>query len=378
MQYTTLGRTGLRVSRLGFGAMRLPMKGDRVDRDLSTPLLRRAVEAGINYIDTAVFYCGGDSQSAVGEALQDMRDRVVLSTKNHYFGEDEGEWRRLLEESLERLRVDTIDIYNTHGVNAASLRDAVRPRVHGWLLRAREEGLIRHICTSFHDKPDALREVVDSGIYASVTLQYNMLNRELEEAMAYAHEAGLGIVVMGPLGGGRLSGTSNVLSTLLPSVTRVPELGLRFVAANPHVNVVLSGMSTLQQVEENVRALDKPGTLSADEVALINEQVGRLRNLSDLPCTACGYCLPCPHGVDIPRVFDHYNQARVYDIWDFSRRVYGNWVKQNPETGRPANACIQCGACTPKCPQKIEIPARLAEAHRALTGPETDTPACPA
>ncbi|MCJ7552226.1 MAG: aldo/keto reductase, partial [Anaerolineae bacterium] len=155
MIYRTLGRTGLKVSQLGFGAMRLPMTevdGEKVvNRDLAVPMIHRAFEAGLNYIDTAVGYCNEDSQRAVGAALKGWRDKIVLSTKNHYYGDDEKQWWAHLENSLERLDVDYIDIYNHHGINWKRYEEDVEPRVSKWMLAAKDQGLIRHICTSFHD-----------------------------------------------------------------------------------------------------------------------------------------------------------------------------------------------------------------------------------
>jgi uncharacterized protein len=257
MIYRELGRTGLKVSQLGFGAMRLPMCGEgenaHIDRELAIPMIHRAFEAGVNYIDSAVGYCNSDSQRVVGEALKGWREKIVVSTKNHYYGEDEGEWWKLLEQSLERLQVDYIDIFNHHGMGWEGYTQHVKPRVGQWMQKAKEHGLIRHICNSFHDNNEALIKLVDSGYTSSVTLQYNMLDRQLEEGIAYAHEKGVGIVVMGPVGGGRLGVTSQVLEQMIPGVKRVPELALRFVLANPNVTVALSGMSTMQQVIEKDR-----------------------------------------------------------------------------------------------------------------------------
>ncbi len=366
MQYTTLGNTGLRVSRLGFGAMRLPMEGETINRDLAIPMIHRAFEGGVNYIDTAVGYCNGDSQRVVGEALKGWRDKVTVSTKNHYFGESYDDWRRNLDDSLERLQIDTIDIYNTHGISRDKLTNAVQPRVLKWLEKARDEGLIRFICTSFHDKPEVLPEVVDSGLFAAVTVQYNMLNRELEAQMAHAREQGVGVIVMGPVGGGRLGGSSEALVKAVPGISRVPELAVRFVAANPNVDIVLSGMSTMEQVEENLRVLSDDRELSAQDITAINDHVAKLKAMSDLNCTGCGYCKPCPHGVNIPRAFDLYNQARVYGLWEYAREQYANWLKRRADNNLPPDACTQCGECAPKCPQKIAIPERLAEVHKAL------------
>lgn len=359
MRHTTLGRTGLTVSRLGFGAMRLPMKDGRVDRDLAVPMIHRAFEAGVNFIDTAVFYCDKDSQVVVGEALQGWRDRVVVSTKNHCFGQDEKEWWTNLEDSLRLLRVDSIDLYNTHGVNARSLEEAVLPRVAGWLRRAKDRGLIRHIGTSFHDSADALRKVVDSGIYESVILQYNLLDRDLEEGMAHAKAKGLGVIVMGPVGGGRLGAPNEVLGGLLPDVRRMPELALRFVLSNPSVDVALSGMETMEQVEENVALVSGLRPFSAEELGIIDRQLARLRETRGVPCTACKYCQSCQAGVDIPRVFSIFNSAEVYGLADTARREYGGLQVK-------ADACSGCGACEETCPQKIAVRGELRRLHGIL------------
>ncbi len=364
MQYRTLGRTGRRVSQLGFGAMRLPMKGDAVDRDLAIPMIHRAFEGGVNYIDTAVGYCKQDSQRAVGEALKGWREKVTVSTKNPYYGENEKEWWANLENSLKRLDVDCIDVYNTHGINWKTYADCVEPRVSKWMLKAKEQGLIKHICTSFHDSNEALRKVVDTGFYDSVTLQYNLLDRQLEDAIAYAHQKGMGVTVMGPVGGGRLGVSSEVLQGLLPGVKRVPELALKFVLANPNISIALSGMSTMQQVEENVKVAGEPMGLSDEEYAALSEHLVRLEKMSDLYCSGCAYCKPCSSGVDIPQVFRIYNEARVYGLWEQAREAYDG-MRNNKSS---AESCVECEECLEKCPQKIEIPKRLKEADSALKG----------
>jgi len=363
MQYRMLGRTGYKVSQLGFGAMRLPMKNDKVDRDLAIPMIHRAFEAGVNYIDSAIGYCNGDSQVAVGEALKGWRDKIVVSTKNHCYDNNEKEWWTNLENSLKRLQVEYIDVYNTHGVNWKSYTDCVEPHISKFLKKAKDQKLIRHICTSFHDSNDALRKLVDTGFYESVTLQYNLLDRQLEDAIQYAHEKGMGVTVMGPVGGGRLGVDTDVLKEMLPAgVKRVPELALRFVLSNPNISVALSGMSTMSQVEENTATASREGALTPAEIKAIAEHLERLKKAADLYCSGCGYCKPCPNGVDIPLVFRLYNEARVYGMWDNAKGSY-SWHRTEKKT---AEFCEECKTCLEKCPQKIPIPDRLKEAHAAL------------
>jgi predicted aldo/keto reductase-like oxidoreductase len=370
--YRTLGKTGLKVSQLGFGCMRLPMtgRGDeaRVDRDLATPMIHRALDAGVNYVDTAVGYCNGDSQCAVGEALEGRRDQVVLSTKNPYYGPNEKEWWQNLEDSLRRLRTDHIDIYNHHGMGYQAYVNEVAPRVSHWMRKAREQGLIRHICNSFHEVNEDLKRLVDTGYTSVITLQYNILDRRLEEGIAYAHEHGVGVVVMGPLGGGRLGATAKVLEDLVPGVRRVPELALRFVLSNPNVSVALSGMSTMQQVQENVAVGDNAAPIGQADSDLLMAHVERLKAMADLYCTGCGYCMPCPNEVNIPMIFDRFNWGRVYGLWEPARGGYDVISRFDWAPGKRADACIQCGACEKKCPQKLPIRKQLQEAHEALKG----------
>ncbi|MFA6133403.1 MAG: aldo/keto reductase [Phycisphaerae bacterium] len=372
MIYRTLGRTGLKVSQLGFGAMRLPMKGEGkaavVDRDLAIPMIHRAFEAGVNYIDSAVGYCNEDSQRAVGEALKGWREKIVLSTKNHYYGDNEQEWWKHLEDSLSRLQVSRIDIYNHHGIRGARYDEIVKPVMSKWMRKARDQGLIKHICCSFHDDNAALMKLVDTDYVDVITLQYNIMDRQLEEGIAYAHAKGIGIVVMGPVGGGRLGADSEILSQILPpNVRRIPELAMRFVLANPNVAIALSGMSTMQQVEENIATCSDATALSEVDKAAIDEQLTRLSRMAELYCTGCGYCMPCPRKIDIPQLFKVFNHARVYGLWPHARKHYASiQTKARAGKGAAADACTECGACEDKCPQNLPIRKQLKEVHQNL------------
>jgi len=373
MNYRTLGNTGLRVSRLGFGVMRLPMEGSgaeaRVNRELAIPLLRRAVELGVTYFDTAVGYNNQDSQRAIGEAFAGgLREKVVLSTKNPYYGASEKEWWAHLENSLERLRTPYIDCYNHHGTNATQFREYVLPVLSKWMQKARDQKLIRHICLSFHDSAEGLREIIRSGYPEVITLQYNLLDRYLEEPIAEARKRGIGIVVMGPVAGGRLGASSKPLEEMVPGIRRVPELAMRFVLANPSVDVALSGMENLAQLEENAATCADAATLSNEHRVLIDEQLGRLKELARLYCTGCNYCMPCPKDVQIPKIFEAFNRGRVYGLWKSAKEAYNGIGVQEWNKGEKAGACVECGECDKKCPQKIPVMERLREARAALEG----------
>jgi hypothetical protein len=351
--------------------MRLPTvrRGEKteVDVEAACALVHRAFELGVNYIDTAVFYHDSQGEAAVGEALKGWRDKVIVSTKNHAYEEGEKEWWQNLENSLERLGVDYIDVYNHHGMSWKRYTEIVEPKLSKLMLKAKEQGLIRHICNSFHDSNDALKRIVDTGYTSAVTLQYNLLDRQLEEGIAHAHAKGVGVIVMGPVGGGHLD-ASEVLEGILPGGKSVPELALRFVLANPNVDMALSGMSEPAHVEQNVAIASDGGALGADEQDAIERTLGKLRGMADLYCTGCDYCQPCPRGVSISRIFKTYNRGRVYGLWDSARRQYAGFGKGQWDNGVRADKCNECGACETKCPQKLPIRKQLAEAHKALTG----------
>ncbi|MEK6793447.1 MAG: aldo/keto reductase [Spirochaetota bacterium] len=368
MKMRALGRTGLSVSQLGFGAMRLPMlsNGTTVDRELSTPMFHAAFDAGVNYVDTAVGYCHEDSQRAVGDALKGYRERIIVSTKNPDYGTDESAWRRNLENSLARLNVSCIDIYKHHGINWKRYTEIVEPVSSKWMQKAKDEGLIRHISVSFHDSPENLIKIINTGYPDVITLQYNILDRQLADGIALAHEKGIGIVVMGPVGGGRLGASSPVLEGMVPGIKRVPELALRFVLSNQDISVALSGMSTMEQVRENCAVAADAGVLSGDDTKLIDDRMIQLKKMAELYCTGCNYCMPCPSEVAIPKIFERYNRGKIYGLWDNARSVYATIGREKWDAGQKADSCIECGACEEKCPQHIPIREQLREAHKAL------------
>jgi len=374
MLYRPFGNTGIEVSVLGLGAMRLPMTpdGKRVDDEQAAAIINRALDLGINYIDTAPGYCQGDSERAVGQAIKGRRHQVYLSTKNPVEDASAATWRKYLEQSLRRLEVEYIDFYHMWGINWQRYQERIA--VPGGPLdaarRAKEEGLIRHISFSFHDTPEALVRLIETGQFETMLVQYNLLDRRNEPGIALARERGMGVAIMGPVGGGRLSGRSEVLQQWMGGQLKsTPELALRFVLANPGVSVALSGMSTVKMVEENAVTASRPEPLSAEERAHIAAMLDETKRLADLYCTGCGYCLPCPNQVNIPVNFEYLIYYQVYGLREPARELYsklgqpGHWVE-----GLPASACLECGECEEKCPQHIPIVAQLKEVARILGG----------
>lgn len=384
MKYVEFGKTGLRVSVLGFGAMRLPQREDRTcDYEAAVPLLRCGLDLGINYIDSAYGYINGTSEVAVGKAIKGYdRAGLVLATKIPVGSKEEAEgrvWRAKLEECLRRFDTPYIDLMHFHGLTWEAF--------DGWVSRpgmaleaarqAQAEGLIRHLSFSSHDSVPNIIRLIDTGEFASMLVQYNFLDRHNEPAIDHGWEKGLGVVVMGPVAGGRLAMPRGVfVDTEGVLEVKTPELALRFVWSNPHVHVALSGMSAREQIEENAAAADRVAAMSDEENARILQLVERNQKLAELYCTGCGYCMPCPNGVNIPENFRYMNWYRVWGMEEEAKKAYANLSEKGtwgPWAGRieglKAEACIQCGACEPKCPQKIPIIDQLQQVAATLGKP---------
>ncbi len=381
MIYKTFGKTGIHMSALGFGAMRLPMIEEggkkRVDYDKSTPLLHRAFELGVNYLDTAPGYCAQDSEVACGKALKGWRDKVTLSTKNPIENASGSDWRKRLEGSLTKLDTDYIDFYHMWGISLETYRTQIDVK-DGPLDAARKalsEGLIKHLSFSFHDDPKNMIPIIDSGMFESVLCQYNLLDQSNADGIAYAREKGLGVVIMGPVGGGRLGAPSDVVKRMLGrDVQSTAEMALRFVLSNPNVHIALSGMENLSMLEENARVASIEGPLTEAETQKVHAMLEENKRLMDLYCTGCKYCMPCPQGINIPDCFTLMNYHRVYGLTAYAKAEYqklavpvkdrvNEWEK---EAGEAPTACIECGACEEKCPQKLKIIAQLKETCAAL------------
>ncbi|MCX7746160.1 MAG: aldo/keto reductase [Clostridia bacterium] len=373
MRYKDFGNTGIKISTLGFGCMRFPMikVNDKnvVDEEKACEAILKAYQLGVNYFDTAYFYSDGLNESALGKAVKGFRDQIYISTKSPgHLLKNIGDYRRTLEEQLKRLDMDYIDFYHFHGIGYDSFFE-INEKTK-WLddaFKAKEEGLIRHISFSFHDKPENMKKLVDLGFFESVLCQYSAVDRSNEEAMAYAKSKGLGVIIMGPLGGGRVSGLpKEVASKLGVSVKSSAEMALRFVFANPHIDCALSGMENVQMVEENAAISSNSNPLSEQEIQAINELMEENQKLSKLYCTGCSYCMPCPTNVNIPHIFRMMNYYKVYGIKDYSKNGYAEIGVNEWVPGKRADACTECGLCEDKCPQKIKIREQLKESHQAL------------
>lgn len=373
MQYRTLGKTGRQVSALGFGAMRLPTCGTEadVDRPAAIEMIRFAVDHGVNYIDSAYPYHGGHSERVVGEALADgYRDKASVATKMPiWLVKSAADFDRLFEEQLDRLGTDRLDFYLLHNVQAKSWPRLRELGATDWLAANKRRGRIGHVGFSFHDTYDAFCDVVDGFDWDFCQIQYNYICEFVQAGtlgLKYAAAKGLGVVIMEPLFGGTLASPPESMCRVFEDsgIRRRPvDLALSWLWDRPEISLVLSGMSTLRQVRENVRLADRSGTSTLDDDArsLVTRLQVEYENLSPIPCTSCGYCLPCPLGVSIPVNFELYNNGVTLQGSSFNlcRALY----KGLPEMQR-AQSCTACEECLVKCPQGIDISRLMPEIHK--------------
>ena len=379
MQYRPFGKTGIQVSALGMGGMRFPNhmeNGKQVFHDDETvEMLRHAIDLGVNYFDTAPFYCESRSEELMGRALADgWREKVYLSTKLQInAGSNYDNSRAMLEQSLTRLGTSTIDFYHLWGINWKVFQEVIEPNGPlKMVLKAKDEGLIRHLSFSFHDAPENMGKFIDTGLFESVLCQYNILDTANSDAIQYAHEKGLGVVIMGPVGGGRLGEPSKAIQGMIPGGAKSsPELALRFVLTHPGVSCALSGMGSVSMVDENCAIASNTKPLTEAEQAGIQAATEQMQALSKLYCTGCNYCMPCPQNVAIAENFSLMNLHRVYGLTQHAKKRYTEMASRAdklPEDQRrnTAEHCVGCGLCENRCPQKLKIRKQLAETHRVL------------
>ncbi len=357
MQYRKFGNTGLEISALGFGCMRLPLREDgSVDEEEAISIIRLAIDQGVNYIDTAYPYHDGTSEIVVGKALRDgYREKVYLATKSPMWKlEKEEDFDEVLDEQLRKLQTDHIDFYLLHALGRDRFENKVKAfRLVDHMKRARAEGKIRYLGFSFHDSLDVFKEIVDyTDEWDFCQIQYNYINTTDQAGTAglrYAAGKGLGVIVMEPLLGGRLATLSDhVAAAFSPEKTPV-EHALDFLWNQPEVGFLLSGMSSRRQVEDNLVYASRSGVgmLTAEEEQAYGRAKAVYDKMSMVGCTGCAYCMPCPFGLNIPELFKAYN---VYGL-----RGKGAAKKAYEALEVRADQCRGCRKCEQVCPQHIRV-----------------------
>jgi len=377
VQYRSFGKLDWQPSALGFGAMRLPyLDGDaaRIDEPAAMRMVRTAIDAGVNYIDTAWPYHKEQSEVFVGRCLQDgYRAQVKLATKMpSWLIKEQGDFDKHLAIQLDRLQTDRIDFYLLHALNKThwpNLRDL---KVFEWAEGALKDGRIGHLGFSFHDDLTLFKEIVDAYEWTFCQIMYNYMDVEFQagrEGLQYAASKGLAVVIMEPLRGGSLTvrAPEQIAAIWDEAAARRTQAdwALQWLWNQPDVSLVLSGMSTIQHVEENLASAEcsSVGILTHEELALFDRVSAAYRELSPIPCTDCKYCQPCSSGVDIPGLFSTYNNAQMYGDVQRYRQSYTQFM----DAAKRADRCVACGECESVCPQQIKIIDWLKTAHAFLS-----------
>ncbi|MGH4124828.1 MAG: aldo/keto reductase [Clostridium sp.] len=373
MKYRSYGNTGEMVSTLGFGCMRLPEVEINekwyIDEEKALPMLFSGYASGINYFDSAPYYCHKNSEHAVGKALKSVRSKVKLTTKLPLNDvKKPSDMRRILENSLKNMDTPYIDFYHFWGINKDSLEDIRTNDLFNEARKAKEEGLIRHLSFSFHDDPENMIDIINAGegIFESVLCQYNLLDRANEKSIAYARKKGLGVAAMGPVAGGRLAAPTELYKKLTGKESIATyELALRFVLGNEDISLALSGMETMDMLEKNLAIANVETYMNNSERYKVGIAMEEIKQFSELYCTGCNYCQPCPKNIIIPKIFNMYTYHNVYGLTDVAKKDFDAY-KNNPEKGSMPEACADCGICESKCPQRLKIREELKRVVKIL------------
>ena len=381
MQNRLIKKTGDEISPLGFGAMRLPLKNGKVDRELARKQIYHAIDNGINFIDTAYLY--GDSETFLGEILQgEYRDKVKLCTKLPAINVRKYEdMENILDEQLKRLQRDSIDYYLIHAVDLKTINRLLKRDLLKFISKAKADGKIKHVGFSYHGPKEEFELLVDGYDWDVVMVQYNYFDDNVQastEGIEYAASKGIGIFVMEPLKGGILAGkmpseAEEVFRKANPNKSNA-QWALEWVLNNRNVTCVLSGMNSFEQIDENIAIAEKttPLSLSFEEMETIEYVKRVIRNSLKINCSTCGYCMPCPQGVNIPECMKIYNEKYLFEhkgLFNQSFMDYYQYVGGIMGNEGNAGKCNGCGKCLRKCPQKLDIIEELKKVKKEFEFP---------
>lgn len=371
MQKRIIEKTGDKISTLGFGAMRLPLKNGKIDRIKGKELIYHAIENGVNLIDTAYLY--GDSESFLGEVLTpEIRSKIKLSTKLPSINVRKYEdMEKFLNEQLERLQTDYIDYYLIHAVDLKTVNRLIKRDLFKFIAKAKDEGKIKHVGFSYHGPKEEFDIIIDGYDWDVVMVQYNYFDENVQasmEGIEYAASKGMGVFVMEPLKGGILAGkmpseVEEIFKRADPDKSNA-DWALEWVLNNKNVTCILSGMNTLEQLDDNLRITDRttPLSMTLEEMETVELAKRVMRKSLKINCSTCGYCMPCPQGVNIPECLKIYNEKYLFGhkgLINQSFMDYYQYVGGIMGNRGNAGLCNGCGKCLRKCPQKLDIISEL-------------------
>ena len=386
MLYRKMPKNGDKLSILGFGAMRLPVKQDgSIDEEKATQMIRHAIDNGVNYVDTAWPYHMGESEPFLGRALAEgYREKVKLATKQpQWMVKSPKDMDMFLKKQLEKLNADHIDYYLIHSLVGSSWENIRDLGVTDFLDRAKADGRIINAGFSYHGNAEDFKDIVDGYDWDFCQIQYNFLDENIQagrKGLEYAASRDLGVVIMEPLRGGNLA--APVPAEVMDIWNKADvkrgsvEWALRWVWSHPAVTVVLSGMNEPYQVEENLKFAEEglADSLTPKELELIKIVADKYTELMKINCTECRYCMPCPQRVDIPACFEMYNNLYMFDGKDRLMVMYAaklGGILRGAEKNL-ASQCVQCGQCLDACPQHLPIPQLLEKVVEDFEGPDVE------
>lgn len=364
----------IKVSRLGFGLMRLPTIENNhslIDYKKARELIEKALELGINYFDTAYVYHQKQSEIFTGEIFRDkeLREKIFLATKNPVWQIKKPEdFHTLLDIELQKMQTDYIDFYLFHSLNRERFENVKEMKVFENALKAKEEGKIKYIGYSFHDDISLWKEIIDTYDFDFCQLQLNYLDENYQaglEGLRYAKSKGLHTIIMEPLRGGQLANLPESITENLGEDSAV-NLAFSYLYNMEEVDLVLSGMNEMFQVEENAKIADKvtPNSLDEETLEKIDYLKEEINSRIKVDCTRCNYCMPCPVGVAIPSVFKAYNNKYIFEDSETYEKEYQKLIDDKKDQSQ----CIECGECEAQCPQHLSIIEDLKDADRDLRG----------
>ena len=375
MKYRNFGKLGIQGSAFGLGCMRFngPASGDSIiDEQKAIRLIRRAIDGGVTYLDTAYVYLDRTSETVLGKALRDgYRDRVTIATKMPMeYVHNRAEMEALLEEELKKLQTDHIDFYLMHGINREKWEYFKSIGAPEFFDDMKKAGRIRYKCFSFHGPYEEFEYILKDCDWDMVQIQYNFMdvdNQAGTKGLELAGRLGIPVVIMEGLLGGRLAKAPENVQALYDAfpVKRSPvEWAFRWLCNHPEVATVLSGCNEAEQIDDNLRIFDtvEPGIMTPEELRLMDEVRAAYITRTKIGCTGCRYCMPCPNGVNIPGTFSAWNNVSLYGAdprqdWNFTQMV---------EKGETPDNCVACGACEAACPQHLGIIEGLKDAWSVL------------